>query len=134
MAMVSTTTGATRLGWVCLSVLVAGEADRRKLSTNTIILFAFVLAVAFVTSGVYFWVARMFTKKLIYITAFLKWVFLGLSLGNVTNMGAALYSALGPPCIISLALTTLPRLYSSYSPSFMPSAFGHGALAFRSLS
>jgi len=29
MAMVSTT-GATRLGWVCLSVLVAGEADRRE--------------------------------------------------------------------------------------------------------
>ncbi|KAF8252961.1 DUF580-domain-containing protein [Wilcoxina mikolae CBS 423.85] len=52
------------------------------LSTNTIILFVFVLAVAFATSGVYFWIARTFTKKLIYITAILN---------IVLGIGTAIY-------------------------------------------
>ncbi|KAI5812681.1 plasma-membrane choline transporter-domain-containing protein [Pyronema omphalodes] len=42
------------------------------LSTNTVILFAFILALAFVVSSIYFWIARTFTKKLIYITGILN--------------------------------------------------------------
>ena len=38
------------------------------LSTNTIVLFAFVLSVAIVLSYAYVWVARTFTKQFIWIT------------------------------------------------------------------
>jgi len=48
------------------------QGNNFGLSTNTIILFAFVLVVAFVTSAVYFFIARRFTKKLIWITGILK--------------------------------------------------------------
>ena len=49
-----------------------GRGNDFGLSTNTIVLFAFVLVVAFVTSGVYFFIARRFTRKLIWITGVLK--------------------------------------------------------------
>jgi hypothetical protein len=42
------------------------------LSTNTIILFAFVLVIALAVSTLYLIVARKFTKKLIWITGILK--------------------------------------------------------------
>ncbi|TVY16958.1 Protein pns1 [Lachnellula arida] len=45
------------------------------LNTNTIVLFAFVLAVAFVLSSVYFWIIRAFTKQAIWITGILQIVF-----------------------------------------------------------
>ncbi|CAG8971263.1 hypothetical protein HYALB_00001429 [Hymenoscyphus albidus] len=45
------------------------------LNSNTIILFAFVLAVAFVLSLAYFWVIRAFTKQAIWITGILQIVF-----------------------------------------------------------
>ncbi|KAH7314220.1 protein PNS1 [Rhexocercosporidium sp. MPI-PUGE-AT-0058] len=46
-----------------------------SLNSNTIILFAFVLAVAFVTSAAYFWIIRAFTKQAIWITGILQIVF-----------------------------------------------------------
>ncbi|KHJ35320.1 putative protein pns1 [Erysiphe necator] len=46
-----------------------------SLNTNTIILFAFVLCIAFVTSLSYFWVIRTFTKQAIWITGILQIVF-----------------------------------------------------------
>jgi len=45
------------------------------LNTNTIILFAFVLAVAFVVSWIYFTMARAFTKQFIWITGILNIAF-----------------------------------------------------------
>lgn len=45
------------------------------LSTNTIVLFAFVLSVAIVLSYAYVWVARTFTKQFIWITGILNIVF-----------------------------------------------------------
>ncbi|KAH8804945.1 putative DUF580 domain protein Pns1 [Xylogone sp. PMI_703] len=54
---------------------IYGDASRVGLNTNTIILFAFVLCVAFVTSLAYFWIIRTFTKQVIYITGILQIVF-----------------------------------------------------------
>ncbi|KAF2475761.1 DUF580-domain-containing protein [Lindgomyces ingoldianus] len=45
------------------------------LSTNTIVLFAFVLVVAILLSYGYMWTARVFTKQLIWITGILNIVF-----------------------------------------------------------
>ena len=45
------------------------------LTTNTIVLFAFVLAVAFAFSWLYFTMARVFTKQFIWITGILQIVF-----------------------------------------------------------
>ncbi|KAL3428450.1 hypothetical protein PVAG01_01959 [Phlyctema vagabunda] len=45
------------------------------LNTNTIILFAFVLGVAFLLSSAYFWIIRAFTKQAIWITGILQIVF-----------------------------------------------------------
>ncbi|KAF2019440.1 DUF580-domain-containing protein [Aaosphaeria arxii CBS 175.79] len=45
------------------------------LSTNTIVLFAFVLAVAIVFSYAYMWAARAFTKQFIWITGILNIIF-----------------------------------------------------------
>ncbi|RDW91022.1 hypothetical protein BP5796_02187 [Coleophoma crateriformis] len=45
------------------------------LNTNTIILFAFVLAIAFFLSAAYFWIIRAFTKQAIWITGILQIVF-----------------------------------------------------------
>ncbi|CZR62558.1 probable protein PNS1 [Phialocephala subalpina] len=46
-----------------------------SLNSNTIILFAFVLCVAFVISAAYFWIIRAFTKQAIWITGILQIVF-----------------------------------------------------------
>ena len=50
-----------------------GRRNTFGLNTNTIILFAFVLGMAFVVSGIYLTICRKFTKKLIYITGILKY-------------------------------------------------------------
>jgi hypothetical protein len=54
---------------------IYGGASTVGLSTNTIILFAFVLAVAFILSLIYFWMIRAFTKQIIWITGILQIVF-----------------------------------------------------------
>lgn len=46
-----------------------------SLSTNTIVLFVFCLAVALVLSYTYIWLARIFTKQFIWITGILNIVF-----------------------------------------------------------
>lgn len=46
-----------------------------SLNTNTVVLFAFVLAVAFAFSWLYFTLARAFTKQFIWITGILQIVF-----------------------------------------------------------
>ena len=46
-----------------------------SLNTNTVVLFAFVLAVAFAFSWLYFTMARAFTKQFIWITGILQIVF-----------------------------------------------------------
>lgn len=46
-----------------------------SLNTNTVVLFAFVLAVAFTTSWLYFTMARAFTKQFIWITGILHIIF-----------------------------------------------------------
>lgn len=46
-----------------------------SLNTNTVVLFAFVLAVAFAASWLYFTMARAFTKQFIWITGILHIVF-----------------------------------------------------------
>ncbi|MCJ1345439.1 putative choline transporter, neither null mutation nor overexpression affects choline transport [Peltigera leucophlebia] len=46
-----------------------------SLNTNTIVLFVFVLVVAFVTSWLYFTLARAFTKQFIWITGILHIIF-----------------------------------------------------------
>jgi hypothetical protein len=51
------------------------NAGTFELNTNTIILFAFVLGVAFVFSLAYFWIIRAFTKQAIWITGILQIVF-----------------------------------------------------------
>ncbi|KAI9774558.1 MAG: putative choline transporter, neither null mutation nor overexpression affects choline transport [Geoglossum simile] len=56
---------------------IYGSDNDFGLSTNTIILFAFVLVVAFVTSYAYLWGARVFTKQFIWITGILQ-IVLGL--------------------------------------------------------
>ncbi|KAL2061608.1 hypothetical protein VTL71DRAFT_6985 [Oculimacula yallundae] len=77
---------ATFLGFVAVSGLsihgyvVGGNGgiygnQQVQLNSNTIILFAFVLAVAFVTSAAYFWIIRAFTKQAIWITGILQIVF-----------------------------------------------------------
>ncbi|KAK2017610.1 DUF580-domain-containing protein [Colletotrichum eremochloae] len=50
-------------------------ANTFGLSTNTIVLFAFVLAVAIVLSYAYVWVARLFPKAFIWVTGILNIVF-----------------------------------------------------------
>ena len=50
-------------------------ANRFTLNSNTIILFAFVLVVAFVLSWLYLLAARAFTKQFIWITGILNIVF-----------------------------------------------------------
>lgn len=50
-------------------------ANHFSLNTNTIVLFAFVLVVAFVLSWGYFTLARAFTKQFIWITGILQIVF-----------------------------------------------------------
>lgn len=45
------------------------------MSTNTIVLFVFCLAVALVLSYAYMWVARAFTKQFIWITGILNIIF-----------------------------------------------------------
>lgn len=47
---------------------IYGSQNTFGLSTNTIVLFAFVLAVAVVLSYAYIWAARAFTKQFIWIT------------------------------------------------------------------
>src|SRR4051812_44775051 len=47
---------------------IYGSQNTFGLSTNTIVLFAFVLAVAVVLSYAYMWAARAFTKQFIWIT------------------------------------------------------------------
>jgi hypothetical protein len=47
---------------------IYGSQNDFGLSTNTIVLFAFVLIVATVFSYAYIWVARKFTKQFIWIT------------------------------------------------------------------
>lgn len=51
------------------------NSNQFGLTTNTIVLFAFVLAVAFVVSWLYFTMARAFTKQFIWITGILQIVF-----------------------------------------------------------
>ncbi|KAF2278621.1 DUF580-domain-containing protein [Westerdykella ornata] len=54
---------------------IYGSQNTFGLSTNTIILFAFVLTVAVVLSYAYMWAARVFTKQFIWITGILNIVF-----------------------------------------------------------
>ncbi|CAL3969977.1 hypothetical protein PZA11_007490 [Diplocarpon coronariae] len=54
---------------------IYGSRNVVSLNSNTIILFAFVLAVAFVVSAAYFWIIRAFTKQAIWITGILQIVF-----------------------------------------------------------
>lgn len=79
----------TVVGFIAVSVLSIhgtdiGSSSRNKgiyrtdtvaLNSNTIILFAFVLCIAFVTSLTYFWIIRTFTKQAIWITGILQIVF-----------------------------------------------------------
>ncbi|EKD15369.1 uncharacterized protein L3040_001736 [Drepanopeziza brunnea f. sp. 'multigermtubi'] len=51
------------------------DENTLSLNSNTIILFAFVLLVAFVISAAYFWIIRAFTKQAIWITGILQIVF-----------------------------------------------------------
>jgi hypothetical protein len=41
---------------------IYSDTNTFSLNSNTVILFAFVLGAAFVTSAIYFWLARIFTK------------------------------------------------------------------------
>lgn len=54
---------------------IYGSNNDFGLSTNTVVLFVFCLAVAFVLGYGYIWVARMFTKQFIWITGILHIVF-----------------------------------------------------------
>ena len=54
---------------------IYGSSNKFGLSTNTIVLFAFVLGTAFVLGYVYFTLARAFTKQFIWITGILQIVF-----------------------------------------------------------
>ncbi|KAF2676424.1 DUF580-domain-containing protein [Lentithecium fluviatile CBS 122367] len=54
---------------------IYGSQNDFGLSTNTIVLFAFVLAAATVLSYAYMWAARAFTKQFIWITGILNIVF-----------------------------------------------------------
>ncbi|KAI9821269.1 MAG: putative choline transporter, neither null mutation nor overexpression affects choline transport [Pycnora praestabilis] len=54
---------------------IYGGNNNFGLTTNTIVLFAFILVVALVTSYVYFTCARLFTKQFIWITGILHIVF-----------------------------------------------------------
>ncbi|KAF2201058.1 DUF580-domain-containing protein [Delitschia confertaspora ATCC 74209] len=54
---------------------IYGSQNDFGLSTNTIVLFAFVLLVAIVVSYAYMWVARAFTKQFIWITGILNIIF-----------------------------------------------------------
>jgi hypothetical protein len=54
---------------------IYGGNNNFGLSTNTIILFAFVLAIALICSYAYFTLARAFTKQFIWITAILHIIF-----------------------------------------------------------
>ncbi|KAF2877564.1 plasma-membrane choline transporter-domain-containing protein [Massariosphaeria phaeospora] len=54
---------------------IYGSRNDFGLSTNTIVLFAFVLVVATVLSYLYMWLARAFTKQFIWITGILNIVF-----------------------------------------------------------
>ena len=54
---------------------IYGGSNKFGLTTNTVILFAFVLLVALVVSWAYFTLARMFTKQFIWITGILQIVF-----------------------------------------------------------
>ncbi|MCJ1335614.1 putative choline transporter, neither null mutation nor overexpression affects choline transport [Bachmanniomyces sp. S44760] len=80
----------TFLGFVAISgISISGYSSQKGLSgggiydsgnnfslnTNTVVLFAFVLIVAFVTSWGYFTMARAFTKQFIWITGILQIVF-----------------------------------------------------------
>jgi hypothetical protein len=51
---------------------IYGSNNDFGLSTNTVILFAFVLVVAFVLSYAYLWGARVFTKQFIWITGIVQ--------------------------------------------------------------
>ncbi|CZT03735.1 hypothetical protein WAI453_009017 [Rhynchosporium graminicola] len=77
---------ATFLGFVAVSgIAIHGYVlggtggiygnQQLHLNSNTIILFAFVLAAAFFTSAAYFWMIRAFTKQAIWITGILQIVF-----------------------------------------------------------
>lgn len=81
---------ATFLGFVAVSGLtlyrysryhsfngggIYGSQNNFSLDTNTIVLFALVLAIAFVFSWLYFLMARMFTKAFVWITGILNCVF-----------------------------------------------------------
>ncbi|KAI9742909.1 MAG: putative choline transporter, neither null mutation nor overexpression affects choline transport [Claussenomyces sp. TS43310] len=78
---------ATFLGFIAVSVIaingyddiqvggIYGDVNNIGLNTNTIVLFAFILAVAFVFSAVYFWIVRVFTKQVIWITGILQIAF-----------------------------------------------------------
>jgi Plasma-membrane choline transporter len=61
---------------------IYGSKNDFGLSTNTIILFGFVLVVAFVASYAYLWGARVFTKQFIWITGILQ---------IVLGLGTAIY-------------------------------------------
>lgn len=66
---------------------IYGSRNNFSLNTNTVVLFAFVLAVAFVTSWIYFTMARAFTKQ--FICKFEQD-----SLQDWTSVGAAAYYCL----------------------------------------
>jgi hypothetical protein len=58
---------AHTIGWFNGSGIYDSQNDL-SLDTNTVVLFAFVLAVAVVLSYAYMWMARAFTKQFIWIT------------------------------------------------------------------
>lgn len=76
---------ATFAGFVVVSgltikgytVTTGGSTNNQTFGLNklTIVLFAYVLAVAFVVSFIYFWMVRAFTKQIIWITGILQIVF-----------------------------------------------------------
>ncbi|KAF1987518.1 duf580 domain-containing protein [Aulographum hederae CBS 113979] len=54
---------------------IYGGGNDFGLDTNTIVLFCFVIGMAFVLSLIYLWLARLFTKQFIWITGILHIVF-----------------------------------------------------------
>lgn len=123
------------------------RTDTVALNTNTIILFSFVLTVAFFTSATYLWIIRTFTKQAIWITGVLQ-IVSGLCTAfyyfsrNWFSAGILflLFSIFYIFCFISwipripfsvFMLQTIIDVSRNYGNIFMISVFGGlGAIAF----
>ena len=86
-----------------------------SLDTNTIVLFAFILAVALVVSWAYFLAARAFTKQFIWITGILNCVLaVGTAVYTFTDMNGALASS-SPSSPSSASSASSPGSLASHS-------------------